>query len=104
MVLHRLLNWREVKHLVIRTHRIIGAPIVTIDHHLQLGKLLSPLTLIMYFFLINFLCFFHCFLVKESLSWILNRLHLSWNADATHHFDVASIVAVPARILAQVIC
>jgi len=94
VVLHRLFDRWEVEHLVVRAHRVVRAPVVTVDHHFQFRKLLSTMALGMNFFLIKFLRLFHGFLVEESLSRILNGLHLCWDANATNDFDVTRIIAI----------
>lgn len=61
------------------------------------------MALLLCFFLVNFLGFFHRFLVQKSLSRVLNCLHLRRYADAADNFDVARIVTIPPRVLAEVV-
>lgn len=103
VVLHRLFDRWKVEYFVIRAHSVVRASVVAIDHHFQFWKLLSSVTLVMYFFLVNFFSFFHSLLMQESLSRILNSLHLRRDTDSTNHFDVTSIITISTRVLTQII-
>lgn len=94
VMLHGLFDRWKVENFIIRAHRVVRASVVAVHHHFQFWKLLSTVTLVMYFFLINFFSFFHSLLMQESLSRILNGLHLRRDADSTNHFDITGIIAI----------
>lgn len=54
--------------------------------------------------LVYFFCLFYWFLLQKCLSCICYSLHLGRNADTATNFDIAGVVAVSTRVLAQVIC
>ena len=61
------------------------------------------MSVVMHFLFVHFFRLFYAFWVQESLPWVYG-LHLRRYADPADDLDIARIIAVATRVLAQVIC
>lgn len=57
----------------------------------------------LHFLFIHFLSLLYRLLLQKSLACVRDSLHLCWDSDPAPDFHIAGVVAVSARVLAQVI-